>query len=297
MSSEEEIKSKFAKRYQWFAIGSAYLLALLWPLGSYVVWVLLGAISYFVFLIFYYQPRRARGGQEYARWEQKTSSTFKNKISPKVIGIIIFIFVFFSIIIFVVTTIVSFMNDETSFTESIDNDSYDRDALKENPNDLDALTNIGNGFYSSGEYDSALYYYNKILKIDASNSSGLYNKALVFQQQKNYSQSTEVIRQCLSIYPEYTDALLLLGDNYYLDQKYNDAIVWYEKAYDQGARSSALLHIMAYIYETQNRKGDAIRFYKETLAQDSSIVEIYDRLGALEPERASWYKSKADNWR
>ena len=109
--------------------------------------------------------------------------------------------------------------------------------------------------------------------------------------------SMELLRKCISLYPDNTDAIMVLGDNYYSQENYNEAIVWYKQAYDKGARKPSLLNVMAYIYDTQNQKGKAIQLYKETLGQDSSLVDVYIRLAELEPAYSEWYRKKAEAWR
>jgi tetratricopeptide (TPR) repeat protein len=156
---------------------------------------------------------------------------------------------------------------------------------------------VGNSFYSNGQYDSALIYYDRVLKIDSKNSSGLYNKGLVHYQKKEYQKSMDILRQCISLYPDNTDAMMVLGDNYYSQDQLIQAQDWYKKAYDKGARTAALSNVMAYIYDRQNQKSEAIRFYKEALQQDSSLVDVYTRLADLEPAYSDWYKKKAQAWK
>ncbi|GEM_PF-3213068 len=43
---------KLSKRYSSGVVACRFLLALLWPLGNFVFWILDGAISYFVFLLY-----------------------------------------------------------------------------------------------------------------------------------------------------------------------------------------------------------------------------------------------------
>jgi hypothetical protein len=51
---------------------------------------------------------------------------------------------------------------------------------------------------------------------------------------------------------------------------------------------------MAYIYDTQGKTADAIKFYKEAIELDESRVEIYSRLGELLPgEEGNAYRTKA----
>jgi tetratricopeptide (TPR) repeat protein len=304
MSSEDEAKSKLVKRYTRLAIVAGFLFALLWPLGSFFFWIFTGATAYFVFLAFYYRPRSEEDREEikfeYTRpsW-QKAKQPSPINVSPKNVKLIMAILVISISGLLLILMIIGFATgEENSMQQNEDiTVNENRNALSEDPDNLDALTNMGNSFYSISQYDSAITYYDKVLKIDPKNSSGLYNKGLVFFQLKDYEKSKELLRKCISLYPDNTDAIMVLGDNYYSQENFNEAIVWYKQAYEKGERKSSLLNVMAYIYDVQNQKTQAIRFYKDALGQDSSLVDVYDRLAELEPGNSDMYKKKAEAWR
>jgi len=290
-----------SRRYTRAALVSAFLLAFFWPLGSFFFWIFLGATSYFIFLTQYYKPRLKRDKPDTPAWQKQNSQPLANATKKKV-GIVLLVLGGIGFFILFFLMLIGFIvGSDDSNTETIsENKSIelsDRTALESNPKDLDALTNIGNQFYSQDQFDSALFYYEKVLLIDPKNSSGMYNKALVFYQKHNYTKSIEWAKKCFSTYPENTAAIMLVGDSYYTQGSFNEAISWYRQAYDKGANNPELLNIMAYIYEKQNRPGEAIQFYKETLKQDSSFVEAYERLAELDPSKSDWYRKKAEQWK
>jgi tetratricopeptide (TPR) repeat protein len=283
------------KRYTFLAIVAALLLALLAPLGSYMIWILGGAVVYFVFLVIYHSPRSIRdkssASQAYrsATGERAQSNAPLNSQQKRKVRLIIFLIATIVIMISVFIGIIGLQSEADANT--------DRQTLASNPNNLDALTNLGNQFFANQQYDSALYYYNRVLAIDAENSSGLFNKSLVYYQQQQYEQSIAILKKCVTLYPDYGEAYGLLGDNYYVQDNNTEALTWYRKAYDKGLRTVEVLNILGYLCEQQNNSTEAIRFYKETLQQDSSVVEVYDRLIALEPAQAKKYAALAEKWR
>ena len=301
MTSEAEEKQKLVKRYTRLAIISGFLLAMFWPLGSFFFWIFIGAASYFIFLVFYYQPRVEHEEKkfEYARPpRQESQQSSSINVTPKNAKLIIVIAAISIFGFLLILMIIGFATGEDNAAQPIEEITVNenRELLANDPNNVDALTNLGNSFYADGQYDSALVYYERVLKIDKKNSSGLYNKGLTLYQKKDYKKSMEILRQCVSLYPDNTDAIMVIGDNYYSQNSFNEAIEWYKQAYNKGARSAGLLNVMAYIYDQRNQKTEAIRFYKEALQQDSSLVDAYTRLAELEPNRSDWYKKKAEAW-
>ncbi|HMD81728.1 MAG TPA: hypothetical protein VKE92_10500, partial [Anaerolineales bacterium] len=89
--------------------------------------------------------------------------------------------------------------------------------------------------------------------------------------------------------------MLVMGDCYYAQDNYVDAMVWYENAYENGGiRGAMLCYIMGYIYETRQENERAIELYKEALTYDGTIVDIYQRLGRLIPgDEGNAYRAKA----
>lgn len=295
---EDEEKSKLVKRYTRLAIVSGFLLAFFWPLGNFFFWIFLGAASYFAFLVFYYRPRpEKKFDYNSAHWQEPDRAATVN-VSPKNVKLIIAVSAITLFGFLLILMIIGFATGDGSSSTTDDTSiNENRALLSADPTNVEALTNVGNSFYATGDYDSALVYYDRVLTIDSKNSSGLYNKGLVLYQKKEYQKSMDLLRQCISLYPENTDALLLMGDNYYMQEQLRQALEWYQQAYNKGVRTSNLLNAMAYIYDVQNEKETAIRFYKETLSQDSSVADVYTRLAELEPNRATWYKKKAEAWK
>ena len=136
------------------------------------------------------------------------------------------------------------------------------------------------------QYDSAIVYYDKALAADPSYEKATYQKAAVFLYQKNYDQSIELLRNLLKENSEYAEASQLIGDNYYNQQRYDSALRWYNKAYDGGIRNRYLFHLMGYIHQTKGDNTHAIKYYQEALQYDSSVLDIYQRLGTLIPGQA-----------
>ena len=220
---------------------------------------------------------------------------------------IIGMFIFF---IFVITIMaVIFGDDTTTTTDALDAyqraeqfrgngeyDSADRyygNALSQQPDYPEALTGYGHNWLAKERYDSALAYFDNALIIDPEYEDASYGRALTFNYQKKYRESLRETFLLMRRAPDYRDAVLLAGDNYYLQQRYDSAIYWYEDAYKQGERSAVLCHIMAYIYDTQGDQKKAIEFYREALGYDSTRVEVYSRLGELITGKdGEFYKAK-----
>lgn len=130
---------------------------------------------------------------------------------------------------------------------------------------------------------------------EGTGSSG-YARAFQEFNNQNYRPSIVIARKALMADPGNNDLLLVLGDDYGALKQYDSAFIWFDRAYQNGARSAYLSHWLGYLYDNKGSISQGIQFYKEALQQDSGRVQIYDRLAELEPEKAAWYKKKSGQW-
>jgi tetratricopeptide (TPR) repeat protein len=170
------------------------------------------------------------------------------------------------------------------FSQAIQADS-------ENP---DLYLERGNAFLNANKTDSAIMDYDRALALRPTYKEAYYNKGLIYYYRKQYRNSINEAKKAMQLDPTYTDGMLLIGDDFYNSSQLDSAMVWYEDAYARGARSAALSHIMAYVYDTKGNTQKAIPFYKEALSIDSTRTEIYTRLGELMGgEEGNQYRQKA----
>ena len=277
-------QSKKSSRYLRLTIVSCALLALLWPLGNFVFWIMLGFISYFGFFAYYYQPKakpifgrsdaaqRHQGNPVAALWETiKRTKSIQFAIAMGVLGFFIVLFA-------------------PNFTSS---DSEELQPMDQQTVNIDSLVDLGNEKYNRGEYESALNHYDEVLQVDPTNQFGLYNKALVYYSKKDYRKSISLVNYCIQQNPDYGPAYYLLGDDFKFIDKADSALYFFEKAYELGVRDPGLLQNLGDIYYDQNENKTAIQFYKQALGQDTTLIFVYERLAELEPSQAENYRRRA----
>jgi tetratricopeptide (TPR) repeat protein len=293
-----------SERFGKIAVGFFFLLALLWSLGAFIIWILLWTSVYFSFLFFYYRPRQPKVSFSSRNFSQGKPSSFSSddpEIAKKGKAILQVVIVF-TALFFVFFFVVSILSkgdsteEDTAITSNA-GDNENAEILKGDLDNVNALTERGNQFFSQEQYDSALIYYNKVLAMEPDNSASLYNKGLVYYNQKRYQESIDALKNCLRVDDANRDAMYIMGHNYYDRQLYDDALDWYKRAYDAGLRDAFLSHALGYLYDNKGNSTQSLFHYKEALQQDSTRTEIYSRLAELEPEKAFWYKRKEEQWK
>jgi tetratricopeptide (TPR) repeat protein len=319
--------------YLILAIIMLFIMALLSSLGKAFVYIFGGLAVFFFFLSFlnraktddrYTDYRRsgrtATQGASFtdalrAAFRQQSAGQAGQPITDQGKRIIIMASAFIGGVFVIIVSMVVLFSGEDSLVESAlaessfykqEGDNYyssqDFDAayrsykrgIAVDENFADGYFGLGNIKSETKQYDSAIYYYNRALEISPDKLDAAYGKALVYYNKENYNQSLEELKYIFDRTDQYQNAYLLAGDSYYVTNQYQQAIGYYETAYEMGARSKELLNIMAFIYDQRGDQGKAISFYKETLQYDSTMADVYKRLGELIPgEEGNYYRAKA----
>ncbi len=321
------------KSRTYFIVGFALLLVmgLTWSLDDSFVYTSLGAAVFFFFLAYHSRQRtaassshRRQSTRQQAQGQGDFSSLFdslKNKQkqhSPRprvqsqqmensrkfIMLVMLFIGSIFLIIILSIVLsdgpdyeATNFFNkaEEARYSGNYDSaEFYYRKVLAENPEDLNSLNGLGIISLDQQRYDMAISQFDDALKVDPDYEYARYNKALTYYYQKNYRMSLGESFNLLKRSPDYYDAMQLAGDNYYDQQRYDSAKYWYDEGYNNGVRNAWICHVLGYLYDRNNETPRAIELYREALSYDSTKVDVYVRLGELYPGiEGDFFRAKA----
>lgn len=297
------------------------LLAIFWSVDASVFYVLLGASVFSFFRAWQFRSKLVSQNTveedepiQSRSFEQPKTESFLNSLSPQQkkaalvygIGFIGFIFFFIlvgSLIDFINSSVVSIMEYQQKASDYYYIQQYDssayyyRLAIENDPENADLWFERGNAFLNSSNTDSALFMYRKAVDLKPDFEQAQYNIGYILFERKNYREAAEETSKILEYNPEYVDASLLIGDSFYNQSQFDSALTHYERAYETGYRSAVLCHLMAYINDTKGNTTDAIALYREAIGQDSTIADIYVRLGELvSGEEGEWFRKKAMYW-
>jgi tetratricopeptide (TPR) repeat protein len=89
-------------------------------------------------------------------------------------------------------------------------ESY-KEILKKDPNNLQALINIGNRYYDSGQDRQAVEAYKRALAIDPANSNVRVDMAISFRRLGDPDLAIEELKKAISMNPRHAQARYNLG--------------------------------------------------------------------------------------
>jgi tetratricopeptide (TPR) repeat protein len=304
-----------------------FFMALFWSVDKSLISIFVGVSVFFFFLSYFTKPQIAQPDDRYQQPppinEESLFTLFQKMFVKnggpssqpvrntdqrvKAITMTIFIFgmvIFFIVMVGLISSGSDSYSDNFVQAEQFRLDSkydsakiYYHRVLADEQENVPSHIGLGNVFLSENNYDSSRYYFTKAISLDEDSEEARYGKALGYYYQKDYRSSLKESFALLKRSPEHSDGVLLTGDNYYSQERYDSAMYYYEGEYARGTRTAGLSHVMAFIYDTKGQQEKAIGLYKETLSMDSTRVGIYDRLSELEPNSSVFYKVQAKKWR
>jgi tetratricopeptide (TPR) repeat protein len=315
-------KNNSSLQKKWIVIlcVSSLLLAIFWSVDSSLFYMLLAGVLFSFFKVLQFkqhempvepdeveepnQPSRAE-----AQWKMPDSTPTASSLLQRKKVLITLVLGFFGFILFfvIVGSLVDFVSSTVGdfeyqqkassyyYNQQYDSSAYYyRLAIESDPENADLWFERGNAFLNYQQSDSAILMYRKAVELRPEFEQAQYNIGYVYFEQKNYREAADETKKLLKVNPEYTDAKLLLGDSFYNQSQLDSALQRYESAYKTGYRSAILCHLMAYIHDTKGRTQVAIDLYKEAIRQDTTITDIYVRLGELvSGEEGEKFREKA----
>ncbi len=164
----------------------------------------------------------------------------------------------------------------TGFTSVVESAASDRDKGI-------ALLYLGMIADSTGDYKSAIEYFQRALNYDRKNPDIFLSIARTYRNMKNYPGAIKNAESSHELAPESINPLLLLGNIHFEQGNYNEAVKYYDLALNIDKNNPALLYNMA---AALLKKGDyfpGLEYLKKA-AEADSIGEVayksYSRLGA-----------------
>ena len=319
-----------AKAIGYFVAAGVLLVALgfVWSIDQSFGYISLGAIAFLAFMGFWNWPRQSpndRYQREYtqstqreSRAEQYAPRASKGEPTPsnaapdhqtKKKAVVIAISVFsFSIFLFIILGVFLRSNDEgaPSYYFSVAEQYYGQNmfdsaylyykrALREDPNQPDALLGLGNTFHQLNNPDSAIILYDQALAANPDLDAARYFKGWVEYDRKHYADAERELIALVNKNPSHIEAMQLLGNVFYDQNRYEEALSWYQRAYDNGFRGSWICQVMGFLYQNKGDNTRAIALYKESLTYDSTVLDVYQRLGKIVPgEEGEYYRQRGE---
>jgi tetratricopeptide (TPR) repeat protein len=135
-----------------------------------------------------------------------------------------------------------------------------------------------NGLFDQGQYQDAIFYYDKALSINSTQINALYNKALALDRLGRVDEAILSYSQVLAITPNDTDTLNNEGLDLAIVGKYNESISYFNKILAINPIDTDALYNKALALDSLGRHGEAKSYYEEVLAINPNDTAVLNKL-------------------
>lgn len=156
-------------------------------------------------------------------------------------------------------------------------------AIDLDPDYASAYANLGATFDAKAEYQKAIAWYEKLLKVrgQEENLRALINLAFDHEQLGSFPKAEKYLRRANEISPLDADILTWLGDNLYFQEKWKDAQKAYLKALDLNEKSFFAWRGLGYALGQMGRWSDAAAALENAKDLKPDDLELLLTLGGI----------------
>lgn len=168
---------------------------------------------------------------------------------------------------------------------------YFNQVIKIDPNDAKALNNLGDAMNRKGNYDRAISYYKQAIEIEPHKPHLFNSIGNVYKSKGDYDRAFEYYSQAIKIDSQNVDAFSNLGNVMYSKGCYVEAISYYKKAIEIEPHKAKVFNNLGNVYKSMCEYDLAISCYNQAIKQDPNNAFIYNNLGSAFQSKNNYYEA------
>ncbi len=123
--------------------------------------------------------------------------------------------------------------------------------IDKEPNNVDALNNLGVIFFKEGKIDQAISYFGKVLKINPHHAEALENMGNCFQAKGLFSKALECFEKALTLTPDNVHLLNSVGNCLIQMEDFSKAKEIYSQSYHLDEMQPSIKEILTYLNQIE----------------------------------------------
>lgn len=149
------------------------------------------------------------------------------------------------------------------------------------PEHTESYLKLAELYYLVKQYDKAIEYVNKALKIDATLAKAYYIKGNVYKESGDTNKAISSLQTAIEQDPQMIDVFIDLGV-IYAAKNNTLAVQYYNNALKLDSKNYIALYDKAFFFQQRNRIDSAIPIYQNILKLFPNAAEVLYNLGAIE---------------
>ena len=142
--------------------------------------------------------------------------------------------------------------------------------LKEEPNNIDVLSQLGSTYVRSGDDEKALEVYKRIVQIDNMNFNALNNLGGIYRRLQQYEDSIMVLERALATGANPNEIYYNMGHTYKLMGNYDDAADCFVTVIEENPNDVLAYNHLGSIQAARGEHAKALQTYNRALQVDKN---------------------------
>lgn len=142
--------------------------------------------------------------------------------------------------------------------------------LKEEPNNIDVLSQLGSTYVRSGDDEKALEVYKRIVQIDNTNFNALNNLGGIYRRLQQYEDSIMVLERALATGANPNEIYYNMGHTYKLMGNYDDAADCFVTVIEENPNDVLAYNHLGSIQAARGEHAKALQTYNRALQVDKN---------------------------
>ncbi|MFX0186135.1 MAG: tetratricopeptide repeat protein [Candidatus Hodarchaeota archaeon] len=163
--------------------------------------------------------------------------------------------------------------------QDLENGEYDvaidfcNKAIKLDETYVESYFNMGNAYHNKKDYDKAIEYFNKAVELDPNHVNAWNDMGLAYVLKSEYDNALNSINKALEIDPNYAIAWYRKGNVYKHKNESNQAIESYKKATDLNSDHARAWLFLGSIYYDNKEYDKALEYIEKAIELESEIAK------------------------
>lgn len=149
------------------------------------------------------------------------------------------------------------------------------ECIKEEPDNVSLLSEMGKVYVGSGNDEKALEYYNRVLELDDKNFTAIDNIGSIYRRLGRYQDSVDILNKAFEIDKDSIATYYNLGQTYKAMERYDDAIKCFEHVLEKNPNDVLAHNHLGCIYALQHNHEKAIELFNKALRIDANHPIIH----------------------
>ena len=154
------------------------------------------------------------------------------------------------------------------------------EALKLNPQMLEAYHNRGIVYSNKGEYDEALQAFSTAIEIKPDYTKAYYNRGVAYLKKGEYDEALQAFSRVIELDPDYADAYYYRGLAYHIKDEPDEALQAFSRVIELDPDYADACYYRGIAYHMKDEYDEALQDYNTAIKIKPDYVDAYNARGA-----------------